>query len=71
VGLDVAAYNEARLTLHTHLVRGGYLMLLPTTKRAGRCIPTSCEKWVFDVAAYNEARLTLHTHFVRSGYLML
>jgi hypothetical protein len=27
VGLDVAAYNEARLVLHTHFVRSGYVML--------------------------------------------
>jgi hypothetical protein len=27
VGPDVAAYNEARLALHTHFVRSGYVML--------------------------------------------
>jgi len=27
VGPDVPAYNEARLALHTHFVRSGYVML--------------------------------------------
>jgi hypothetical protein len=35
VGLDVAAYyNEARLTLHTHFVRSGYVMLRPISGTA-------------------------------------
>jgi putative ABC transport system ATP-binding protein len=33
VGRDVAAYNEARLALHTHFVRSGYVMLLPIWPR--------------------------------------
>ena len=33
VGLDAVAYNQARLVLHTHFVRSGYVMLpvWPTT----------------------------------------
>jgi hypothetical protein len=53
VGLDVAAYNQARLALHTHFVRSWYVMLpvwLATIKahNAGYNINDPLlTKWVF------------------------
>jgi len=51
VGPDVAAYNEARLALHTHFVRSGCVMLyypardspMRTTQATTSNIPTSHE----------------------------
>jgi hypothetical protein len=54
VGLDVAAYNQARLVLHTHFVRSGYVMLpvWPATiqgarRRLQHHRPTSHEVGIF------------------------
>ena len=53
MGLDVAAYNQARLVLHTHFVRSGYVMLpvWPATihgaQRGYKITDPLLTKWVF------------------------